>query len=50
LYRKATEGKLKKYWYCLLGKELYCYKKKDDEKHKDMHSLVGVFVKSEKEE
>jgi hypothetical protein len=50
LYRKANEGKLKKYWYCLLGKELYCYKKKDDEKHKDMHSLIGVFVKSEKEE
>jgi serine/threonine protein kinase len=50
LYRKANEGKLKRYWYCLLGKELYCYKKKDDEKHKDMHSLIGVFVKSEKEE
>ena len=29
---------------------MYCYKEKDDEKHKDMHSLVGVFVKSEKEE
>jgi len=26
------------------------YKRKDDERHKDMHSLVGVFVKSEKEE
>lgn len=50
LFRKATEGKLKKYWYCLLGKEFYCYKKKDDERHKDMHSLVGVFIKSEKEE
>jgi hypothetical protein len=59
--RKAAEGKLKRYWYCLLGKELYCnysslpnliigYKKKEDERHKDMHSLVGVFVKSEKEE
>jgi hypothetical protein len=24
--RKATETKLKKYWYCLLGKELYVYK------------------------
>jgi chlorite dismutase len=50
LFRKATEGKLKRYWYCLLGKELYCYKKKDDERHKDMHSMVGVFCKSEKEE
>ena len=44
------DGKLKRYWYSLLGKELYCYKKKDDERHKDMHSLIGVFVKSEKEE
>ena len=64
LFRKAPEGKLKRYWYCLLGKELYCkakddllmlflylgYKKKDDERHKDMHSLVGIFIKSEKEE
>ena len=24
LFRKAPEGKLKRYWYCLLGKELYC--------------------------
>jgi hypothetical protein len=23
MIRKATETKLKKYWYCLLGKELY---------------------------
>jgi hypothetical protein len=22
--RKAAEGKLKRYWYCLLGKEFYC--------------------------
>lgn len=26
MVRKATETKLKKYWYCLLGKELYVYK------------------------
>ena len=23
MIRKASETKLKKYWYCLLGKELY---------------------------
>lgn len=28
MIRKATETKLKKYWYCLLGKELYVYKNK----------------------
>jgi len=26
MIRKATETKLKKYWYCILGKELYVYK------------------------
>ena len=30
--------------------EILGYKKKDDERHKDMHSLVGVFIKSDKEE
>lgn len=50
LFRKAPEGKLKRYYYCLLGKELYCYKKKDDERHKDMHSLVGIFIRAEKAE
>ena len=50
MVRKATETKLKKYWYCLLGKELYVYKSKDEEKHKGMHNLVGVFIKDEPEE
>jgi hypothetical protein len=50
MFRKAVDGKLKRYWYCLLGKEFYCYKKRGDKNHKDMHSLVGVFIKAEKEE
>ena len=50
MIRKATETKLKRYWYCLLGKELYVYKNKREEKHKSMHSLVGVFIKDEAEE
>jgi serine/threonine protein kinase len=50
MVRKATETKLKKYWYCLLGKELYVYKNKQEEKHKGMHNLVGVFIKDEPEE
>jgi len=45
--RKAPGGKYKRYWFCLLGKELYCYKKKNDEKHKGMHSLVGAFIKED---
>lgn len=50
MLRKAPEGKFKRYWFCLLGKELYCYRKKDDEKHKGMNNLVGVYVREEKEE
>ena len=50
MIRKATETKLKKYWYCLLGKELYVYKNKQEEKHKGMHNLVGVYIKDDPEE
>jgi hypothetical protein len=27
MLRKTPEGKFKKYWFCLLGKEMYCYRK-----------------------
>jgi hypothetical protein len=50
MLRMLPEGKFKRYWFCLLGKELYCYRKKDEEKHKGMHSLVGVYIREEKEE
>jgi len=33
-----------------LGKELYVYKNKQEEKHKGMHNLVGVFIKDDGEE
>lgn len=50
MMRKTPEGKFKRYWFCLLGKELYCYRKKDDEKHKGMNSLVGIYIKSDEPE
>ncbi|CDW90010.1 myosin light chain kinase [Stylonychia lemnae] len=50
ILRKAPGGKYKRYWFCLLGKELYCYKKKNEEKHKGMHSLVGAFIKEDEPE
>ena len=50
MIRKASATKLKRYWYCLLGKELYVYKNRREEKHKSMHCLVGVFIKDEAEE
>jgi hypothetical protein len=39
LYRKITNTKLKKYWFTLLGKELYCYRRKEDDVHKKMYNL-----------
>ena len=50
MMRKAKENKLKRYWYCLLEKELYVYKHKDDATHKTMVNLIGVFIKDEPEE
>ena len=47
MWRKASETKLKKYWYTLLGKELYVYRNKDDDKHKGFNNLIGVFIKEE---
>ena len=50
MLRMLPEGKFKRYWFCLLSKELYCYRKKDEEKHKGMHSLVGVYIRDEEKE
>jgi serine/threonine protein kinase len=50
MLRKANETKIKSYWYCLLGKELYVYRTRNDERHKGMHNLIGVFIKDEPEE
>lgn len=48
--KQKKESQLRKYWYVLLGMELYSYKNKGDQKHKDMQSLAGVFIKSQTEE
>ena len=48
--KQKKGGSFRKYWYVLLGKELYSYKNQGDQKHKDMMSLAGVFIKSEVEE
>ena len=46
----AYETKLKVYFYRLVGKELYVYKKENSDKHKGMHNLAGVFLKNVREE
>ncbi len=47
---KSSTLKLKQYWVCVMGQELYCYKNKDADTHKAMHSLKGTFVKEEPKE
>ena len=50
--KKNNNGdtRLKTYTYSLIGKDLYVYRKKDSETHKNMHSLVGVFLRDANEE
>ena len=36
---------MKKTYFKLIGKDLYYYKKKGEEKHRGMHNLSGVFIK-----
>ena len=50
MYRKNQDGKFKKYFHSLLGSELYVYKSKEDASHKQMNSLIGVFIKDEQVE
>lgn len=42
--------KLKRKWYKLIGKEIYCYNSKDDINHVEMHNLTGVFIQRDKDE
>lgn len=50
LKKQKKGGKLKSYWYVLLGKELYSYKHQGDPKHKEMQTLTGVHLKNEPDE
>jgi len=47
LKKQKKGGSLKKYWFVLLGKELYSYKSQGDLKHKEMKTLAGVYLKDE---
>ena len=41
---------MRRQWFSLLDKELYFFKKKEDERHKGMFNLIGTFIKDEMEE
>ena len=50
LMRKTEQGKFKKYFYALMGPELYQYKSASDESHKMMNSLHNVFLRDQDSE
>jgi tRNA A-37 threonylcarbamoyl transferase component Bud32 len=44
---KFTDNKLKKIWFKLVGKDLFYFKNKNQDIHKGMHNLSGVFINEE---
>jgi hypothetical protein len=44
-YLKTKEDRLKSHWAVLMTNDLYFYRRKNDAKHRVMHSLIGTFIK-----
>jgi hypothetical protein len=44
VYKITEINKLKKYWLCLIGKDIYYYKNERKEELQGMHNLSGCFV------
>ena len=49
IYKITPKKRLKKIWFCLIYKDFYFYRNKEDTLHKGMHNLSGAFIKEEKE-
>lgn len=48
LYRRTKKGnKLKKFWYVLERRVIYCYTLKTDKTYKKMRNMSGYFIKEE---
>lgn len=45
MYRKTKDKtKIKKYWYTIVGHEMYSFKNEESKVHKTMHSMTGVYI------
>lgn len=45
MYRKTKDKtRIKKYWYTIVGTEMYSYKNEESKSHKTMHSMTGVYI------
>eukprot|EP00344_Euplotes_crassus_P003383 CAMPEP_0196995726 /NCGR_PEP_ID=MMETSP1380-20130617/1792_1 /TAXON_ID=5936 /ORGANISM="Euplotes crassus, Strain CT5" /LENGTH=706 /DNA_ID=CAMNT_0042411491 /DNA_START=310 /DNA_END=2430 /DNA_ORIENTATION=- len=51
MYRKTKDkSRIKKYFYKIIGTEMYSYKNEESKTHKTMHSMLGVYISEEKDE
>ena len=51
MYRKTKDKtRIKKYWYTVVGTEMYSYKNEESKSHKTMHSMTGVYIVQEHNE
>lgn len=48
MYRKTKDkSRIKKYWYAIVGTEMYSYKNEESKTHKTMHSMQGIYISEE---
>jgi Ca2+-binding EF-hand superfamily protein len=48
MYRKTKDkSRIKKYWYTIVGSEMYSFKNDESKNHKTMHSMTGVYISEE---
>lgn len=51
MYRKTKDkSRIKKYFYKIIGTEMYSYKNEEAKTHKTMHSMMGVYISEEDSE
>lgn len=51
MYRKTKDKtRIKKYWYTIVGTEMYSFKNEESKDHKTMHSMGGVYISEEPSE
>lgn len=51
MYRKTKDkSRIKKYYYKVIGTEMYSYKNEESKAHKTMHSMLGVYISEEDSE
>jgi len=51
MYRKTKDkSRIKKYWYTIVGNEMYSFKNEESKTHKTMHSMNGVYISEEPSE